>query len=154
MQFVNLAPWFRRRLAVGALACMLLAQWIGLLHGFVHVQRHVHDAVHAHGHAPEHATDELRGHDHAHDRDHDRDHDHSHGHGRSVGSSSLAAAFSAHEEGDATCALLDQVAEVAASLDIIPWVLAPTAAALALRSGEAIYRWHACAQARGPPLHP
>ena len=66
----------------------------------------------------------------------------------------LAALFDDHEDGSALCLILDQLQHDAATPTIVLLMLPtlPPAAVLAFMQGEALRRWVALFDARGPPV--
>lgn len=129
--------WSLVWLLTGCLACaLLLAQALGLMHGVVHA-----------------AGDEY----HLQAPNASHNHGHSHGHGHSdehrVGGCWLEALFSSHD-GGADCRLFDQAshgsAAPALALASLPTLL--PSLAVAIFQGEALARWAALFDARGPPL--
>lgn len=115
---------------------LLLAQTLGLMH------RVVHDGAHEAG------------------RDHhvqaiSADHDHNHGHGdEGVHSGGwLESLFSSHD-GGADCRLFDQASHGSAAPTLAQSSLPtlPPSIAVAIFQGEALARWAALFDARGPPL--
>jgi hypothetical protein len=82
-------------------------------------------------------------HDHASDADPDADHD----------AGLLASLFSSHD-GDPDCRLFDQASHGHAAPALAPLVLPMMLSSLlvAISQGEAIARWAALFEARGPPL--
>jgi hypothetical protein len=120
-------------------AALLLAQLLGLMHGVVHgPQAHLHDKA-----AVAHLA-QLH-----HDQ---HDHDHSaiadeHGDGW------LASLFSSHG-GDSDCRLFDQASQghAAPVLPMLSLPLVLCTVAFDISRGEALARWAALFDARGPPL--
>jgi len=111
---------------VGAL---LLAQLLGLMHGVVHgPQMQVHSGT-AHVH-------------------HADDHDHDHRDG-----GWLASLFSLHDA-DSDCRLFDQASHghAAPVLPVVTLPLVLSTVAFDISRGEALARWAALFDARGPPL--
>ena len=118
-------------------AALLLAQLLGLMHGVVHgPQAHIHSHSHAHhdGHHQEHAA--LA---HAEEA----------GEG---GGSWLVALFSLHD-GDSDCRLFDQAShgQAAPTLPMLSLPLVLCTVAFDISRGEALARWAALFDARGPP---
>ncbi|MCZ8257323.1 MAG: hypothetical protein O9327_16860 [Polaromonas sp.] len=132
-------PASSRRRAFAAVwllvATLLLAQLLGLMHGVVHgPQAHLHDKS---------AVAQLH-----HDHDHDHDHDDEHAeHGNW-----LASLFSAHD-GDTDCRLFDQASQghAAPVLPMLSLPLVLCTVAFDISRGEALARWAALFDARGPP---
>jgi hypothetical protein len=120
---------------------LLLAQLLGLMHGVVHgPQAHLHSHVH-HELASAHAS-----HDHSHDHDYSiAAHDEQDGW--------LASLFSSHD-GDSDCRLFDQASHghAAPVLPILSLPLVLCTLAFDISRGEALARWAALFDARGPPL--
>lgn len=115
---------------------LLLAQLMGLMHGVVHgPQAHLHDKAAAAHLAHVH-----------HDHDHSAIADEEHG-------GWLAALFSAHS-GDSDCRLFDQASQghAAPVLPILSLPLVLCTVAFDISRGEALARWAALFDARGPPL--
>lgn len=115
-------------------ALLALALWfagtLGLMHRAVHVQG-LAPAAHALGH----------GHDHGHDPA-----------GEAHGPHGFAKLFGVHS--DADCRLYDQLSH-GAGLPGVPVVVLPVlppAASFAFLQGEALARWVALFDARGPPF--
>jgi hypothetical protein len=124
-------------LLVGAL---LLAQLLGLMHGVVHgPQAHLHDKAAVAQLAQLH-----------------QDHDHDHGHSASAHAEHggwLASLFSSHG-GDSDCRLFDQASQghAAPVLPMLSLPLVLCTLAFDISRGEALARWAALFDARGPPL--
>jgi ABC-type nickel/cobalt efflux system permease component RcnA len=117
---------------------LLLAQLLGLMHGVVHgPQAHLHlrDAAHL---AQVH---------------HDDDHDHSAIAQDEQEGGWLASLFSSHG-GDSDCRLFDQAAHghAAPVLPMLSLPLVLCTVAFDISRGEALARWAALFDARGPPL--
>lgn len=116
-------------------ASLLLAQLLGLMHGVVHgPQAHLHSHSHVHhdGHHPEHAA--LA-------------------HAEEEGDGGwLAALFSSHD-GDSDCRLFDQAShgQAAPTLPMLSLPLVLSTVAFDISRGEALARWAALFDARGPP---
>jgi len=116
-------------------ASLLLAQLLGLMHGVVHgPQAHIHSHSHMHrdGHHQErsalaHAEEEGEG-------------------------GWLAALFSSHD-GDSDCRLFDQAShgQAAPTLPMLSLPLVLSTVAFDISRGEALARWAALFDARGPP---
>ncbi|WP_411878128.1 hypothetical protein [Polaromonas sp. YR568] len=118
-------------------ASLLLAQLLGLMHGVVHgPQAHMHSHSHAHhgGHHQEHAALAHAGEA-----------------GEGEGSW-LAALFSSHD-GDSDCRLFDQAShgQAAPTLPMLSLPLVLCTVAFDISRGEALARWAALFDARGPP---
>ena len=116
-------------------ASLLLAQLLGLMHGVVHgpqAHLHSHSRVHHDGHHPEHSA--LA-------------------HAEEEGDGGwLAALFSSHD-GDSDCRLFDQAShgQAAPSLPLLSLPLVLSTAVFDISRGEALARWAALFDARGPP---
>ncbi|MFC5520908.1 hypothetical protein [Polaromonas jejuensis] len=113
---------------------LLAAQILGLMHGVVHgPQAHLHGSGH--------------GHPHVHDDDHSDAADADHG------DSWLASLFSSHD-GDSDCRLFDQASHgsAAPAVTALSLPMALSSFVLAISQGEALARWAALFDARGPPL--
>ncbi len=121
-------------------AALLLAQVLGLMHGVVHgPQAHLHSHVH-HDLAFAHAS-----------HDHD-DRDHSAIAQDERGGGWLESLFSSHE-GDSDCRLFDQASHGQAAPTFPMLSLPPVLSSVAfdISRGEALARWAALFDARGPP---
>jgi hypothetical protein len=117
-------------LLTACLACaLLLAQTLGLMHGVVHSTPH--EAMHER---------QLQLHDHA-----------GHAHHADTWFESL---FSSHD-GNADCRLFDQASQGDAAPALAQFSLPslPPSVAVAIFQGEALARWAALFDARGPPLN-
>jgi hypothetical protein len=116
-------------------AALLLAQLLGLMHGVVHSpQAHINSPLHEHhdGYQHEHAV--LA-------------------HAEEEGDGGwLAALFSSHE-GDSDCRLFDQAShgQAAPTFPTLSLPLVLSSAAFDISRGEALARWAALFDARGPP---
>jgi hypothetical protein len=122
-------------------AALLLAQVLGLMHGVVHgPQAHLHSHVH-HEPASTHVS-----HDDDHDHDHSATAQDEHG-------GWLASLFSSHGD-DSDCRLFDQASQghAAPVLPMLSLPLVLCTVAFDLSRGEALARWAALFDARGPPL--
>ncbi len=118
-------------------AALLLAQLLGLMHGVVHgPQAHLHDKAAA-----------------THLAQVDHDHDHSAISQDEHGDSWLASLFSSHDN-DSDCRLFDQASQghAAPVLPMLSLPLVLCTVAFDLSRGEALARWAALFDARGPPL--
>ena len=120
-------------LLMGCLAgALLLAQTLGLLHGVVHED------------GREHHVQALSA---------DQNHNHGHGDQGAHSGGWLASLFSSHD-GGADCRLFDQAshgsAAPASALSSLPAL--PPSVAVAIFQGDALARWAALFDARGPPL--
>ena len=117
-------------------AALLLAQLLGLMHGVVHgPQAHLHSHPHVHhdGHHPEHSA--LA-------------------HAEEEGDGGwLASLFSSHD-GDSDCRLFDQAShgQAAPAFPMLNLPLVLSSVAFDISRGEALARWAALFDARGPPL--
>ena len=131
---MTLLPRAQARSLAWLLACtLLLAQTLGLMHGVVHVpSAHVHSSGHEHHHDHADVVD-------AADADH--------------GTGWLASLFSSHD-GDSDCRLFDQASHGSAAPAMaalcLPMVL--SSFVFDLSRSEALARWAALFDARGPPL--
>jgi hypothetical protein len=133
----------QRGLAALLVLALLLAQWLGLVH------RGVHGFAPAHGDGAHGAAAQARQHAapagftlQAQDR-HAQD-EHADGRGWS--------GLFPHDDGDTECRLFDAASHDGAPPPVITLPLnIPAAAVLAMRAGEALARWAAMFQARGPP---
>ena len=124
--------WF----LVGYLACaLLLAQTLGLMHGVVHSREHVAVSEH-HVQVP------------------DAEHSYAHGDEELHPGGWLESLFSSHDDGDADCRLFDQASHGSAAPAFVQSSLPtlPPSVAVAIFQGEALARWAALFDARGPPL--
>jgi hypothetical protein len=123
-------------------AALLMAQMLGLMHGVVHGPQ-----AHLHGH---------RGFASAH-ASHDHD-SHHHEHPVAVHAEEecddgwLASLFSSHD-GDSDCRLFDQASHgpAAPTLPMLSLPLVLSSVAFDISRGEALARWAALFDARGPP---
>jgi hypothetical protein len=116
-------------------AALLLAQLLGLMHGVVHgPQAHLHDKATVAHLAQAH-----------HDHDHLSTANDEHG-------DWLASLFSSHG-GDSDCRLFDQASHghAAPVLPMLSLPLALCTVAFDISRGEALARWAALFDARGPP---
>jgi hypothetical protein len=120
-------------------AALLLAQLLGLMHGVVHgPQAHLHSHMH-HELASAHAS-------------HD-DHDHSAIAQDEHGSGWLESLFSSHGD-DSDCRLFDQAShgQAAPTFPMLSLPLVLCNVAFDISRGEALARWAALFDARGPPF--
>jgi hypothetical protein len=118
-------------------AGLLLAQLLGLMHGVVHSpQAPVHSQSHAHhdGHQHQQEHSALA---HAEEQ---------------VDGGWLASLFSSHD-GDSDCRLFDQAshAQVVPAFPMLSLPLILSSVAFDISRGEALARWAALFDARGPP---
>ena len=124
-------------------AALLLAQLLGLMHGVLHgPQAHVHQ----HSHMHVHHEPAVAGVPHDEDHDHAADAQADHGDGW------LASLFSSHD-GDSDCRLFDQASHGQAA-PLVPMLSLPlvlSSLAIDISRGEALARWAALFDARGPP---
>ena len=114
---------------------LLLAQLLGLMHGVVHgPQAHLHDKA-----AVAHLSDVHHHHDHSATAQDDHD-------------GWLASLFSSHD-GDIDCRLFDQASQghAAPVLPMLSLPLVLCTVAFDISRGEALARWAALFDARGPP---
>ena len=137
-------PRLTTLLALLLAAVLVMTQTLGLVHGIKHGPSG--SILHSHGHD----------HDHDHDHGHDHAQDHEHGHaGAEVAGNHgfLTALFSLHQEAS-DCRLYDQASHdgglVVAMQLTLPVV--PPPLTVAIFQGEALARWAALFDARGPPL--
>ncbi|WP_457279957.1 hypothetical protein [Polaromonas sp. P5_D5] len=126
-----------RALAWLLAATLLLAQLLGLMHGVVHSPQahiHSHSNMHHDGHHQGHAA--LA---------------HVEEEGESEGGW-LASLFSSHD-GDPDCRLFDQAShgQAAPTLPLLSLPLVLSSVAFDISRGEALARWAALFDARGPP---
>jgi hypothetical protein len=120
------------------IACLLVAQTLGLFHGVVH--------------GPGHGLTHSPGHDTAHDHAHDEAHDDAPALAHQTLFEQL---FSGHasDDLDPQCRLFDQSSHLD-SLPALPVMGLPLAISpfvFSLQTGLAVARWHALFEARGPP---
>jgi len=118
-------------------ASLLFAQLLGLMHGVVHGPQahiHSHSYVHQDGHHQEHAA--L-----------------AHVEEEGEGGGWLASLFSSHD-GDSDCRLFDQAShgQAAPTLPMLSLPLVLSSLAFDISRGEALARWAALFDARGPPF--
>ena len=125
---VRSLAWLLTAYLAGAL---LLAQTLGFIHGVVHAKPH--DVVHER-HLPLHHHADHAGHAHPAD-------------------TWFESLFSSHD-GNADCRLFDQASQGDAAPALAQFGLPslPPSAAVAIFQGEALARWAALFDARGPPL--
>ena len=131
-------------------AALLLTQTFAAVHAVVHADRH------SHGHSQEYPQEHLQQHSQEHSQAElhkDCGGSHHHSAGRQAEGNFSADFFPLHQE-ESDCRLFDQashdgvVAKLAAAL--LPF--APPPFAVALFQGNALARWAALFDARGPPL--
>lgn len=118
----------RRCAAVLLVFALLAAQTLGLLHRHAHASAPAAVAAHAAGvHCQQAHSPAMHG---------------------------MAAAFAVHDEGSAECRLFDQIAraDAAISVLILPAPVPPSLPVLRFSHGEAVSRWVALFDARGPPF--
>jgi hypothetical protein len=125
------SPRLTTLLALLLAAVLVMTQTLGVVHGITHGQSG--SALHSHDHDHHHAD--------AHDE---------------AGDASrhfLSALFSLHEEAS-DCRLYDQASHDGALVSVMPLVLPvmPPPFSVAIFQGEALARWAALFDARGPPL--
>lgn len=121
--------WFLAWARVLGLAlALLLPQMLGLLHGVAHEHGHGYDGARPAPHA--HAD---------------------HGHART---SSLASLFTSHDDGSPDCRLYDQASHdgLVTTVAALSLPLTTPGTGVALFAGDALARWAAQFDARGPPL--
>jgi hypothetical protein len=125
-------PRLTTLLAVLLAAVLVMTQTLGVIHGITHGA----------------SGSSL----HAHDQGHDHDHDHD-GVDASAPDDFLTALFSSHQEAS-DCRLFDQVSHDGALITATPFALpvVPPPLTVAIFQGEALARWAALFDARGPPL--
>jgi hypothetical protein len=133
-----------RPLAWLVIFALLLVQTLGLIHGVVHGGAHAPHMSHmSHMQLPVSGFASAQERQHLHDDGPDADHD----------AGWLASLFSSHD-GDSDCRLFDQAshgsAAPAVALSSLPMV--PPSFVVAIFQGEALARWAALFDARGPPL--
>ena len=124
-----------RSLAWGLVFALLLAQMLGLMHGVAHgSQMQALDSVDS---GPEHH--------HVHDHDHGPHADHDNGW--------LESLFSSHGA-DSDCRLFDQASHgnAAPALPALSLPILLSSFVVDIPQGEALARWAALFDARGPPL--
>ena len=123
---------------------LVLTQTLGLVHGVTHAEVFADAAERSHGHI-----------DHDHHADRDRGGHQHHGHDLTVAPASglLASVFAAHKQ-DSDCRLFDQCSHGAGVAGLLhqslPVVTPPFE--VAIFQGNALARWAALFDARGPPL--
>ena len=130
------AARFTAWLLLGYLAgALLLAQTFGLMHGVVHSGEHVAGNEH-------------------HVQLASAEHGHAHGDEDIHSGGWLASLFSSHDDGGADCRLFDQASHGSAAPAFVQSSLPtlPPSVAVAIFQGEALARWAALFDARGPPL--
>ena len=122
---------------IGFVLSMFLSQMLG----------HVHAVKHGFHQAATVATVHAG---HRHDHEHEHEHSHSHSH---AGVDFLALLFSSHSS-DADCRLYDQLADSHAvpMFWATPLPIVLPSVAVASFAGDALARWAALFDARGPPL--
>lgn len=127
-----------RSLAWLLVFALLLAQMLGLMHGVVHGSQMQ-------------AVGSGQGHHHAHDHDHDHDHDQ--GPHADHGNGWLESLFSSHDA-DSDCRLFDQASHgnAAPTLPALSLPILLSSCVVDIPQGEALARWAALFDARGPPL--
>lgn len=133
-----------RPLAWLVVFALLLAQTLGLIHGVVHGGAHASHMSHvSHMQLPVSAIAGGQEQQHVHDDGLDAGHD----------AGLLASLFSSHD-GDSDCRLFDQASHGSAAPAVAPLSLpmVPPSFVVAIFQGEALARWAALFDARGPPL--
>jgi len=136
------------RLAWLLVAALLLAQLLGLMHGVVHgPQSHFHTHTHSPAHSHAH-----------HDVHHDdtQHHEHislTHAEEQVEGEGGWLNALFASHDGDSDCRLFDQASHghAAPTFPMLSLPLVLSSAAFDISRGEALARWAALFDARGPP---
>ena len=129
-------------LALLLAAVLVMTQTLGVIHGMTHGA--AGSSLHAHD----------QGHDHDHEHEHEHEHEHVHDGADASGASHfLTALFSSHQKAS-DCRLYDQASHdgvlVIATPPALPVV--PPPVTVAIFQGEALARWAALFDARGPPL--
>lgn len=116
---------------------LLLAQTLGLMHGVVHGGVHAPHSSHTRLH------DGGQGQPHLHD----------HGPDAAQNDGWLASLFSSHQ-GEPDCRLFDQASHgsAAPAVALLSLPMVPPSLVVAIFQGEALARWAALFDARGPPL--
>ena len=127
-------------------AVLVMTQTLGVVHGITHGP--LGSMLHSHSH------DHNHDHDHDHDYNHPRDRTQIHAEVEKASNNSfLSALFSSHQD-DSDCRLYDQASHdgalVVAMQSTLP-VIAPSLS-VAMFQGDALARWAALFDARGPPL--
>ncbi|WP_295986097.1 hypothetical protein [uncultured Variovorax sp.] len=127
-------------LAFALALALVLASALGLMHRTLHAHAgsgHAVEAVEAKGPAHGHTADAHAGASPAHAAHH-----------------GLAALFDDHEDGSALCLIMDQLQHDAATTTVLLPILPglPPTPVLAFMQGEALRRWVALFDARGPPV--
>jgi ABC-type Zn2+ transport system substrate-binding protein/surface adhesin len=129
-------PRLTTLLALLLAAVLVMTQTLGVVHGITHGQSgstlHSHDHDHAHDHTHDHAEVDV---------------------GAAGKHGFLAALFSLHQE-DSDCRLYDQASHDGALVTAMQLTLpvVPPSLSVAIFQGEALARWAALFDARGPPL--
>lgn len=122
-------------------SALLLAQLLGLMHGVVHSpQAHIHPHSHPHSNSNVHRD--------GHHQEHA-----ALAHAEEKGEGGwLASLFSSHD-GDPDCRLFDQAShgQAAPTLPLLSLPLVLSSVAFDISRGEALARWAALFDARGPP---
>jgi hypothetical protein len=123
-------------LALLLAAVLVMTQTLGVMHGVTHGA----------------SGSSLHSHDQGHNHDHDHDHDHDRADAYGA-SHFLTALFSSHQEAS-DCRLYDQASHDGALVTATPSALpvVPPPVTVAIFQGEALARWAALFDARGPPL--
>jgi hypothetical protein len=126
------SPRLTTLLALLLAAVLVMTQTLGVVHGITHGPSG--SMLHSHAH--------------------DGAHDHDHAEVVAVGSSDFfESLFSSHQEAS-DCRLYDQASHDGAFVAVTPLVLpvVPPPFSVAIFQGEALARWAALFDARGPPL--
>jgi hypothetical protein len=121
-------------------AALLLAQLLGLMHGVVHgPQAHLHSHSHQHAHHGSHHSAHSEHSAPAHSEEAEE-------------GGWLASLFDSHD-GDSDCRLFDQASHghAAPTFPMLSLPLVPSSLAIDISLGEALARWAALFDARGPP---
>jgi hypothetical protein len=131
MPGVFVSPRLTTLLALLLSAVLVMTQTLGVVHGMTHGQSgsalHLHDHDHHHADVPDEAGD--------------------------ASLHFFSALFSLHEEAS-DCRLYDQASHDGGLAAVMPLVLpfVPPPFAVAIFQGDALARWAALFDARGPPL--
>ncbi len=136
-----------------ALLAVVLAQTLALVHRVVHPGGSARHEVHQ-AHLAQPACDQHGDHDHPPGHDHADDHDHAHDHTQHAHGSWLASLFAGHHEAESACQLFDALGagdSVWSSVAALGVVAVPRYW-LTFYAGQALARWAALYQARGPPV--
>lgn len=131
------SPRFTTLLALLLAAVLVMMQTLGVVHSMTHGQ----------------SGAMLHSHDHDHAHDHDHHHADAHDDAGDSSRHFLSALFALHEEAS-DCRLYDQASHDGALAAVMPSALpvVPPPFSVAIFQGEALARWTALFDARGPPL--